>query len=374
MLSNTIIAFIVEPLSFPLAECWEIQFPEVAEFSNDEFFRQNKGMAKKFLLVEENKKWLNYYLFRAHKMVQALCVTHNMRCVLAYSENFLDSFFKSVEQELQQLNTEERLYNVNLLAELILQIVKLEPYAGYNYMLFYNIPFLFMRFIDRSIVFDVFAAITLPSNLFAESTEDMANKFWNYFKQSDFFTDLFSILTKNPVNDPRKLKVSYKPIRIPEMSKLMIGGMQQMTKTKLRGTHSGRLTISSTQGIMVEDQKFIAADIDLVKKYQKEAKAKIVEMSLAMIDSDMPNKPKVKQLVRTGTLDLVPDENLIVNYIKGNVPINARYSIVVTSPEKLAAIEPFKQKKLEDTSSPKFDGGSSTKTIKSRNSRTRMSV
>lgn len=375
-LTTDIISMIVEPLSMPLDECWEINYPEVADISNQDFFRQNKGMAKKFVETEDNKKWINFYLFRAYKMVQAICATHNMKTLFAYSENFLDVFFGSLERQLQASDLDDRLYNANMLADLVLHVIKVEPYAGYNYVLFYNVPFLFMRFLDRPIVADLLLAVTCPTNLFVESTEEMANKFWDYFKQSDFFVDLFAMLTDGPHVDVRKMKSAYKPIRIPEMSKLMVGGSQQIDKQKARAVlNASRLTLASTKGIMVEDQKFIAADIDLVKKYQKEARAKFAAMKGSLYDPDSHKaNPKAKQLVRSGTLELMPDENTIVQYIKASMPISAKYMLIITSPAKLAQIEPFKPRVNED-SHPKLRRDSvSARTNKSRTSRPRMSV
>ena len=125
----------------------------------------------------------------------------------------------------------------------------------------------------------------------------------------------------------------------------------------------------------MEDQKFIAADIDLVKKYQKEARAKFTAMKASLYDPDsQKSNPKTKQLVRSGTLELMPDENTIVQYIKASMPINAKYMLIITSPAKLAQIEPFKPRVNDDLHSKLRGDLASARTNKSRTSRPRMSV
>lgn len=376
-LTADIIAMIVEPLSMPLDECWELNYPEVADMDNRTYFRQNPGMAKHFIETEENRKWINFYLFRSYKMVQTLCASHNLKTIFTFSESFLDSFFTSLEHQMQASDLGDRLFNANVIADLILNIIRLEPFAGYNYVMYYNVPFIFARFVDRPAVMDLMLTFTCPTNLIAESTEEMANKFWQYFKQSDYFVDLFAGVTEGRRIDGRKLRSTYKPIRIAEMSKLMVGGMHQTDKNKVKASMmASRLTLAdSTKGIMVEDQKFIAADIDLVKKYQKEAKKKLAAMKGSLLDPDSPTKKsKGRQLVRSGTLEMMPDENTIVQYIKERLPINSNYTLIITSPEKLAKIEPFKPK-LNDDSNKKIRRDSvSARTTKSKQSRARMSV
>lgn len=365
---------LAEPLAIPLAECWEMNYPEIADYNNSQFFQENSQMAKIFMQSEENKKWINFFLFRAYKMAQVLSVSYNLKFVLAHSENFLDEFFKSIEQELQEVDEQEKLYNVEVLADLVTNIVRLEPYAGYNYLLFYNIPFLFSRFLHKPKVFDLLTGLVVPSNMIFETTEDMSNKYWNYYKQSDFFPDLFSMVTSNIKMDSFKLKSSYKPIRIPEMSKLVVGGMMP-DKLKLKAFSSAtRTAFQTTAGLMVEDQKFIAADVDLVKKYLKEIKGKMAALSKDSKSSDSKKaNPKTKQLVRTGTLELLPDEDAIIQSMKGNLPINAKYTVVFTSPDKLALIEPFKVKKMETLETNKRkESARTSKTNISR--RSRMSV
>lgn len=374
-LTKNIVSMLIEPLSIPLAECWEINYPEVADYSNYSFFQENPQMATRFMQSEENKKMINFFLFRSYKLAQVLSVSYNLKCVLAHSENFLDEFFRTLEQELQEVDENEKLYNIEIIADLIINIVRLEPYATYNYLLFYNIPFLFARFLHKSKVFDLLSGLVIPSNLFFETTEDMANKYWNYYKQSDFFVELFNVAEKGGRVPKNKTRSAYKPIRIPEMSKLIVGG-QMPEKLKLKAfSAAARSAVKTTVGIMVEDQKFIAADIDLVKKYLKEVKGKIQTTSKKTLGSDSrtaPN-PKSRQLVRTGTLELLPDEDSIIQSMKANLPINANFNVVFTSPEKLACIEPFKVKRAEATDLSKVRKDSA-KTHKTSSRKSRMSV
>lgn len=366
---------IVEPLSVPIAECWEVNYPEVVEYNNARFFQENAQMAQVFMQNEENKKWINLYLFRSYKMVQTLAVPYNLKFVLSHSENFLDEFFRSLEAELQQVGEQEKLYDIEVLADLIVAIVRLEPYAGYNYLLFYNVPFLFARFLHKPKVFDLLTALVVPSNLIFETTEDMANKYWNYYKQSDFFPDLFSVVYSGTKIEAYKFRSTYKPIAIPEMSKLMVGGSIP-EKMKLRNFSSAtRTAIQTTTGLMVEDQKFISADIDLVRKYLKEIKAKMnASIDAKPVSENLKASQRGRQLVKTSTLEIMPNEDSIIQSMKAKVPITANYSLKFTSPEKLALIEPFAVKKTDNHDVSRFRKESS-RTIKTNGSRqSRLSI
>ena len=341
--------------------------------SNSSFFQENTQMAKIFMQSEENKRWINFFLLRSYKMAQTLSVSYNLKYVLAHSENFLDEFFNCLETELQAADEHEKLYNIQVLADLVINIVRLEPYAGYNYLLFYNIPFLFSRFLHKSKVFDLLLGLTVPSGMIFETTEDMSNRYWSYYKQSDFFPDLFATVSTNLKIDTFKMKSKYKPIRIPEMSKLMVGGTMP-EKMKLRAlTSATRTAFQTTKGLMVEDQKFISADIDLVKKYLKGIKAIIPMLNQNSKNSENSKaNPKGRSLVRTGTLEMMPDENTIIQSIKTNMPINANYTVVFTSPEKLAMVEPFAIKKAENSElsvKGRKDSAKTNKTTVSRRSR-----
>ena len=330
------IGFVIDPLNADLSELWEQTYPDIPDISIERYFKE-KYLGKTLLSDPEVSKMAPLHFFRAYKTVETLSLPSNLRAIFNCCETFMDIFFRRICEELDPSEDEDTLYNPNLIASMILAFLQVEPFATYNYLMFYNAPFLLARYLNHSKVFDVLLALSFPQPSIAETTEEMTLKLWNYLRQSDFFPDLVSTLGKQKCVFPERLKLSvdYKPVKCADLSRLSMGNTNK-NLLKLLGT---KFNQGLTRGVMVEDAKFIVGDIDRVKEHLKLFKHRVPQ---SRETSENSASPRTKKLKRSDTLELITDQEAIIQQIKRNFPINSKDVLIITSPERLAQIEPFK--------------------------------
>lgn len=238
----------------------------------------------------------------------------------------------------------QNLFNPSQVASMLTTLLQLEPYSTFNYILYYNVPFLLAAYLDCSIVQEFLFAVICPDRRLAEINDEMAAKICDYFKQSDFFSELFEAVLRGTPFEMRKFRIAYKPIKMNDMARLKTnqGAGISPSKAQVR-YHLAKGSLPIAKGMMVEDQRFIAADIDRVRTNQDKNKLKKKTVDVHT-PNGAANAQKLKMFRRSGTINENDQENALFDAIKLNVPINANYQVVFTSPEKLAQIEPFKPK------------------------------
>ena len=359
-LVDRLLGFIIDPLNADLGDVWEKVYPEYSEMPIEKYFKE-QYLGKTLLSDPDVCKQIPLHFFRAYKTVETLSLPSNLRVLFNCCETFMDIFFRRVCEELDPSEDEDTIYNPNLIASMILAFLQVEPFATYNYLMFYNAPFLMARYLNHSKIFDVLLALAFPQPAIAETTEEMTLKLWNYFRQSDFFPDLVSTLGKPKCLFPEKLKqsVEYKPVKCADLSRLSMGNTNK-NLLKLLGT---KFYQGLTRGVMVEDAKFIVADIDRVREHFKYSKQKSNNMTREL--QEHTTSPQSKKLKRSDTLELINDQEAIIQEIKRNFPLNSKDTLIITSPERLAQIEPFKMvMHLSDSGAKLRKDGSSSRTNK----------
>jgi len=272
-----------------------------------------------------------------------------MKSILARSKTFIDTLFQKAIMQLSRQDLDHKFFNIAHIGELLLSLLAQEPYAMYSYILYYNLPMYLYPWISCPKILDFLLAITLPSNLLFVTTDDMASLMWNYMRNSDFFTDLFDCVYEGKeVQEKRKLSLEYKPSKVPDLTKIIIGGEDGQGKRGGFSPSRASTAAYSAKGIMIEDIRFIAADIDLVKKYFKDSRTIAIndeENSSPNVNIIEPFAVRANKILqRAGTLDLLTNEDAIIHRMKANMPLNSKDKLIITSPRTLAQIEPFKSK------------------------------
>lgn len=114
------------------------------------------------------------------------------------------------------LKKEEVLTNMNNVAKITLCYIQRDTIESLRWILYYNIFFHFLLFLDWHAVSHLISTVVNNMNRKDTLSEGEQNILWKYFQITGFFVDLSNMmLNHNPTAEHfTKLDVNYKPLEV----------------------------------------------------------------------------------------------------------------------------------------------------------------
>ena len=199
--------------------------------------------------------------------MKALTIYPNFKFILNSNQTFIDTFFKKIIEEVfSQKNPTNpaTLCNVGHLAKLLIFMLEKKAYIIQSYFLRYNLPYYLVEYLDYPAVFDLVSGICSFGSPHLKLTPDIADRFWGYFKETNFLTELAMLMYEGTPLPASKRGEGYKTVYLGDFSKMIMGAEDDYTLANYE------FLVEKKSGfVLAEERHKVSKDVDRIFKHLK---------------------------------------------------------------------------------------------------------